>query len=153
MAAITNFMTKAAEFYLSAPAFFNWAAPLLVVGIGGLVGLAYWLGGKLAEAENNGLKAQIAALDQRFNFAKEQAALSTKEAVDLKAQLEKLKSQIAGRASLLELQNSTAVLDGNLNRLMIANTAVADALDYHYRSFGFDGNGQLIWRKIAGPAP
>jgi hypothetical protein len=67
MNAFTNFMTKAAELYLSAPLFFNWAVSIIVVSIGGLIGLAYWLGSKFAKAESDGLKAQIAALDQRFN--------------------------------------------------------------------------------------
>ena len=64
-----NFLTKGADFYLVAPSFFNWAAPIVVATIGGLIWLAYWFGGKFADSEINGQLAHIAALDQRVgNF-------------------------------------------------------------------------------------
>jgi hypothetical protein len=69
MDAFTNFLTKGVEFYLAAPAFFNWSVPAVFVGIGGITWLAYWLGGKFADSEVRGLRAQVAALDQRFNLA------------------------------------------------------------------------------------
>src|SRR5882762_6068153 len=118
-----SFLSKGAEFYLSAPAFFNWGAPLVVGIVGGLIWLAYWLGGKFAESENTGLKAQIAAIEQRFNLAKEQTVIFTKEIADLGAQLDNLKAKIANHAPLKELQDSTALLEGNIGRLQNANTA------------------------------
>jgi hypothetical protein len=36
MEAFKDFLTKAADLYLVAPAFFNWAAPILVAIIGGM---------------------------------------------------------------------------------------------------------------------
>jgi hypothetical protein len=146
MNAFTNFLTKGAEFYLSAPIFFNWAAPLLLAGIGGIIWFAYWLGGKFADSEINGLKAQIAALDQRFNLAKDQTAISTKEATESKAQLERLKQQIENHAPLESLQNSTSLLEGNLIRMISANTAASESLGHV--STGFDEKGRLIWRPI-----
>jgi hypothetical protein len=146
MSDFPNFLTKAAELYLAAPLFFNWAAPIVVAIVGGLIWLAYWLGGKFADSEINGLKAQIAALDQRFNFAKDQVASSTKEATDVRSQLDKLKGQIAVHAPVEQLQNSTALLEGNLNRLLTANTAASETLTH--RSTGFDEAGQLIWKPI-----
>jgi hypothetical protein len=146
MNAFLNFMTKAAELYLAAPMFFNWIVPTVVVAVGGLIWLAYWLGSKFAKAESDGLKAQIAALDQRFNFAKEQTSVAGREIEGLRAELQKLKEQIAHNATALELQNSTAILDGKLNRALSANTASSDALSF--RSVGFDKTGQLVWEPI-----
>jgi hypothetical protein len=56
MEAFKDFLTKAADLYLAAPAFFNWAAPILVAIIGGMIWLAFWLGGKLSEGEIAELK-------------------------------------------------------------------------------------------------
>jgi len=86
-------MTKVAELYLTAPSFFNWIGPALVVAVGGIIWLAYWLGSKFAKAESDGLKAQIAALDQRFNFAKEQTLVAGREIEGLKVELTKLKER------------------------------------------------------------
>jgi hypothetical protein len=136
MNAFLEFMKKAAELYLAAPVFFNWIGPLVVVAIGGLIWMAYWLGSKFAKAESDGLKAQIAALDQRFNFAKEQTLAAGKEIEDLKIELQKLKDQLAHNATPLELQNSTAMLDLKLNRALSANTASSDALSFRSIEFG-----------------
>ena len=150
MNAFLNFMTKVAELYLTAPSFFNWIGPALVVAVGGIIWLAYWLGSKFAKAESDGLKAQIAALDQRFNFAKEQTLVAGREIEGLKVELTKLKEQLAHNPSVLELQNSTAVLDGKLNRALSANTASSDALSF--RSVGFNSAGQLVWEPVTTPS-
>ncbi|SDK27662.1 MULTISPECIES: hypothetical protein [Bradyrhizobium] len=144
MDALKDFLTKAADLYLAAPAFFNWAAPIFIAAIGGLIGLAYWLGGKFADSEINGLKAQMAALDQRFSLAKEQTAVSAKEASDLKSQLEKLQHQITNRESTEVLTESSRVLTTNLNRMISANNAAQGYLV----STGFDKNGELSWRPM-----
>ena len=146
MSDFQNFLTKAVDFYLTAPQFFNWAAPIIVGAIAGTIWLAYWLGGKFADAEINGLKAQVAALDQRFSLAKEQTVVSMKEATDSKGQLEKLRQEINNRAPIETLQNSSKVLDANLNRVLSANTAASEILGYI--STGFDDRGQLKWRPI-----
>lgn len=146
MHAFTTVVTRGAEFYLSAPTFFNWAGPLLFVGISGVIWFAYWLGGKFADSEINGLKAQALVLDQRFSFAREQADLSTREATGLKAQLDSLKGQIEGHAPVPELQNSTSLIEVNLIRLIDANTAVSKSLGHV--STGFDSQGRLTWRPI-----
>src|SRR5258708_7304086 len=146
MNAFPNFLTKGAEFYLSAPTFFNWAVPILLAGIGGIIWLAYWLGGKFADSEINGLKAQIAALDQRFSLAKDRTAISTNEATESRAQLERLKQQIENHAPLESLQNSTSLLEGNLIRMISANNAASESLGHI--STGFDERGRLTWRPI-----
>lgn len=143
MDSFTNFLMKGADFYLSAPIFFNSAAPIAVAAFGGLIYLAYWLGCKFSQAENDGLKAQIAALDQRLNLAKEESAVAVKEADGLKVQVEKLEGQISSKAPTAEIQASAVLLRGNVNRLVSANNAVADLV-----SVGFDEKGQLKWREI-----
>jgi hypothetical protein len=144
MSDFRNFLTKAAELYLAAPLFFNWAAPIIVAIIGGLIGLAYWLGGKFADAEVNGLKAQIGALDQRFSLAQEQTAVAAKEATDLKASVEKLQMQIKERESTEVLVLSSKLLDENVNRVLSANTAAQGYLI----STGFNGAGGFNWRPM-----
>lgn len=146
MNAVTNFLTTGALFYLSAPTFFNWAVPLLLAGIGAIIWVAYWLGGKFRDSEINGLKAQLAAIDQRFNLAKDQTAISTDEATASKARLELLKRQIENRAPMESLQNSTALLERNLIRMIGANNAASESLGHI--STGFDEKGQLTWRPI-----
>jgi hypothetical protein len=146
MDALKDFLTKAAELYMAAPAFFNWAAPIIVALIGGLIGVAYWLGGKFSESEVNGLKAQVALIDQRFNFAKEQLDLATTEASSLKTLIERLNRQVKGRAPALEVQNSTSLIEGNIGRLMGATGAASDWLGHV--STGFDDKGQLSWRPM-----
>jgi hypothetical protein len=128
MNGFTNFLNKAAELYLAAPLFFNWFAAFLVTLVGGLLWLSYWLGGKFSQAEISGLKAQIAALEQRFNLAKEQAAISVQEGEALKKKVDVLHYQIEHKAPILELRNSTAVVDSNMNRMLAANTAVTETL-------------------------
>jgi hypothetical protein len=140
------FLTKAENLYQAAPQFFNWAGPIIAGAIAGTVWLVYWLGGKFADAEINGLKAQFAALDQRFSLAKEQTVVSTKEATDSKVQLDKLQHEINNRAPTETLQNSSKVLGANLNRVLSANTAASETLGYI--STGFDGRGQLRWRPM-----
>ncbi|QND70808.1 hypothetical protein [Tardiphaga robiniae] len=144
MNGFTNFLTKAAEFYLSAPTFFNWAGPVLVAIAGGIIWLAYFLGGKFAESEINGLKAQIAALDQRFSLAKEQTAEAAKEAADLKSSVEKLQVQIKNREPEEVLTRSSKLLDANVNRVLSANTAAQGYLI----STGFNEKGVLRWRPM-----
>lgn len=146
MDGFTTFLTKGAEFYLSAPTFFNWAGPASAVGIGGVIWLAYWLGGKFADSEINGLRAQALALTQRVNFAKDQAEISTEEAAGLKARLDTLNKQIVRRATPMELQNSTSLIESNLVRLIGANTAASESLGHV--STGFDAQGRLTWRPI-----
>jgi hypothetical protein len=141
---ISILVQKGTDLYLVAPLFFNWAASIVLATISGLIWLAYWLG--RGNSAINGVWAHIFAVDQRFNLAKEQAALSTKEATNSKIQLEKLRQEIDNRAPTETLQRSTAVLDGNLNRLLTANTSVSKSLGQV--SIGFDKNGQLIWRPI-----
>ena len=106
-----SFMTKAAELYLAAPQFFNWLAPVLLALFGGSVWLAYWLGSKFSKAENDGLKAQLAVLAERLNLVKDQAAISSKEAADTKAQFDIVRRQVANQAPFKDLQSSTAALE------------------------------------------
>jgi hypothetical protein len=141
-----NFVTKAAELYSAAPLFFNWAAPIVVAFISGLVWLAYWLGGKFADSEINGLTAQALVLNQHVSFAKDQAEISAKEAAGLKARLETLNEQITRRATPVELQDSTSLIEGNLARLIGANTAASESLGHV--STGIDAQGRLTWRPI-----
>jgi hypothetical protein len=143
MGDLQNFLTKAAELYLAAPLFFNWAAPIVVAFISGLVWLAYWLGGKFADSEINGLTAQALVLNQHVSFAKDQAEISAKEATGLK---ETLNEQITRRATPIELQNSTSLIEGNLARLIGANTAASESLGHV--STGIDAQGRLTWRPI-----
>lgn len=140
------FLSKGAELYLSAPQFFNWVIPAFFAFVAGAIWLAYWLGGKFADAEVKGLKAHIGALDQRFSLAKEQTMVSTQEAVTTKTQLEVLKKQIEESAPREVLQNSRSVLEGNLNRVVSANNAASHSLGMV--SVGFDERGQLKWRPI-----
>lgn len=144
MSDFMNFMTKGAEFYLAAPNFFKWVLPVVVAAIGGAIWLAYFLGGKFAAAEINGLKAQSGAQDQRFSLAKEQLALSVKEASELKIELEKLTIQINNHASTDVLKQSSQSLGANLNRVISANNAAQDYLV----SVGFDENGGFTWRRM-----
>ncbi|MBH5397380.1 hypothetical protein HZZ13_06190 [Bradyrhizobium sp. CNPSo 4010] len=146
MDAFKDFLTKAGELYLAAPAFFNWAAPILVAAFAGIVWFAWWLGGKLSEGEIAELKGKVEVLDQRLNFAKDRADAATKEVAEAKAGFEKLKKEIAGVAPREKLQDSADVFEGNLNRLFSANNSTASALGFV--STGFDERGGLKWRKI-----
>jgi len=146
MDAFKDFLSKAADLYLAAPAFFNWAAPLIFAGICAVIWFAWWLGGKLSEGEIAELKGKVEVLDQRLNFAKDRADAATKEATDIKAEFEKLKKEIANQAPREILQNSAAVLEINLDRLVSANNSTSKTLGYI--STGFDGRGQLKWRPV-----
>ena len=146
MDAFKEFLTKAAELYLAAPAFFNWAAPILVAVFAGIVWFAWWLGGKLSEGEIAELKGKVEVLDQRLNFAKDRADAATKEAAEAKAEFEKLKKEIADQAPRETLQNSADAFEGNFNRLLTANNSTATVLGFV--STGFNNRGGLKWRPI-----
>jgi hypothetical protein len=146
MNAFSNFMTKAAELYLAAPAFFIAAVPILITAVAGVVWFAWWLGGKLSEGEIAQLKGKVEVLDQRLSFAKDRADAAAKEATDIKIEFEKLKKEITNQAPREILQNSAAVLEINLDRLVSANNSTSSVLGYV--STGFDRSGQLKWRSV-----
>jgi hypothetical protein len=164
---VDKFLKASIDLYYSAPAFFNYSVPILVGGYIGFLWAGYGFGKWVQQSEIAGLKAvndagkaqndalksqndigkeRALVMEERLKLAKEQQDISTKEASALKAQLEKLKAQIQSNAPQLELQNSTSVIEGNLNRLIGANTAASEALGYI--SIGFDGEGRLKWRPI-----
>jgi hypothetical protein len=152
MDAFKDFITKATELYLTAPAFFNWAAPLLLACIAGLIWFAFWLGSKLSESQIEQLKGKAEVLEQRVVFAKDRADAAVKEAKDTKAQLntfmqkvdnlQKIDSQAAREA----VRNAREALDHNINRLLSANTTTATVLGHI--STGFDEHGKLKWRPL-----
>lgn len=146
MDAFSDFLIKAAQLYLSAPSFFNWAAPILVAAFAAIVWFAWWLGGKLSDGEIAELKGKVEVLEQRVAFAKERSDAATKEATDIKSDFEKLKQQIANQAPREILQNSASVLEINFDRLLSANNSTSSVLGYV--STGFDGKGQLKWRPV-----
>lgn len=141
-----DFVTKAAELYLAAPAFFNWAAPILVAVFAGIVWFAWWLGGKLSEGEIAELKGKVEVLDQRLAFAKDRADAATKEVTAAKADFEKLRQQISNQAPRETLQNSASVLEINFDRMLSANNSTSTVLGYV--STRFDRKGQLKWRPV-----
>lgn len=144
MNGIADFATKAVDFYLSAPTFFNWAAPLLLGAIGFLIWFAYFLGGKLSESENRGVKAENSAIEQRLKLAQEQAAISAKETEQLKTQVEALQKNIEDNASQFELQKSAAALDHNLNRIVSANEAAKFILKAEPGQFKVQGRESFV---------
>lgn len=98
------------------------------------------------KAQNDIGKEKAGVMEERLKLAREQADISAKEAAELKGQLEKLKVQIQSRASQLELQTSTSVIEDNLSRLIDANTATSGYLGHV--STGFDEKGSRKWRPI-----
>jgi hypothetical protein len=152
MGAFKDFITKAAELYLTAPVFFNWAAPLLLACIGGFIWFAFWLGSKLSESQIEQLKGKAEVLEQRVVFAKDRADAAVKEANDTKAQLktfmQKLDSvqKVDNQASREAVQNAKEALDHNIDRLLSANTSTATLLGRI--STGFDEHGNLNWRPL-----
>lgn len=147
MNAFNNFMTKAAELYLSAPTFFNWAAPLLLACIGGLIWLAYWLGGKLSEARIEQLKGKVEVLEQRFEFARDKADAASKEAADTKAKFEAFTQKIDSQAPREVILNAREAVGENIDRLLTANSSTTTALE-GVISAGFDEHGKLKWRPM-----
>jgi hypothetical protein len=164
-----GFVTAILDLYRLVPSFILWVIPTLVAGYVAFLWSGYALGkwvhqaeiaglrsaNDAAKAQNEALKAQndvgkerALVMEQRLMLAREQQDISTKEATALKEQLEKLNAQIRSQASGFELQASANVIEGNLNRLMGANTAASEILGHI--STGFDEKGQLKWRPIRG---
>lgn len=71
MNAFQNFMSKAADLYLAAPIFFNWAAGVVFAIACGVIWFAYWLGGKLLEGQVAELKGKVEVLEQRVAFGRQ----------------------------------------------------------------------------------
>ncbi|MBR1204477.1 MULTISPECIES: hypothetical protein [unclassified Bradyrhizobium] len=164
---VDRFLKASVDLYYSAPGFFNYSIPILIGGYLGFLWAGYGFGkwvqqseiaglkatNDAGKAQNDALKAQndvgkerAIVMEERLKLAKEQQDISTKEAAALKNELGKLKGQIESRAPQLELQNSTSVIEGNLNRLIGASTAASHYLGHV--STGFDENGRLTWRPI-----
>ena len=157
---VDKFLKASVDLYNLAPGFFNYSVPLLVGGYGAFLWSGYGFGKWVQQSEIAGLKAandagvaqnealkaqndigkeRAVVMEERLKLAKEQQDISTKEAAALKEELEKLKRQIESRAPQFELQNSTSVIEGNLNRLIGANTAASNYLGPV--STGFDEKG------------
>jgi hypothetical protein len=158
MDAFKDFMTKAAELYLTAPAFFNWAAPLLVACIGGLIWFAFWLGRKLSEGQIEQLKGKVEVLEQHVVFAKDRADDAIREATDTKANFETFTQKIDSQAPREILQNAREGLDQNFDRLLSANTSTATVLgrnpfSYLYKLSQAPEAGQPRTRREGGVRP
>lgn len=128
MNAFTNFLTKGAEFYLSASNFFNWGGPILFGLTCVIVYGAYWLGARLEGSSKETLKDRIGTIEERLKFAKDQSDDATRKAQDLKSELADLKKNIDDGVPILTLQNSTAHLDIKASNLLQANTALSSTL-------------------------
>jgi hypothetical protein len=117
-------LRRASELYDVSPAFFNWTGGLLVAVVGG----AWWLRGHFEQSEKNGLRAQVAALDQQLKLAKQQFEISERETASFKQQVTALQEQINRGAKLRELTNATTDLTITLGKVLAANDLVSGTL-------------------------
>jgi len=153
---LAKFFKTAIELYNLWPSFFYSVAGLIIPITLGLITVTWRMRGFKADTEQERLKGnmevlektltgqievtkttlngQIALLKEHLAFAKEQQGAAQKEAENLKAQLTEFKPQLTelvekgGRKAFADIQNSTAVLESTLGRLLSANNAVSVAL-------------------------
>jgi hypothetical protein len=128
MNSFTNFLTKAAEFYLSAPSFFNWAAPIAFALLCVVIYGAYWLGTRLEGSSREALKAKAEALEERLKLARDRSDEAMQKAEDLKRELTDLKNAAEAGSSLVVTRETAAHLDLKATNLLQANTAVSFSL-------------------------
>jgi hypothetical protein len=105
MNAFQNFLEKSAELYFAAPTFFNWVLPSLFALFCAIVYFAFWLGGKLEDAEKRGLKAQNDAVLAQLTLAEYQATIVRKTIGELQTDLQ-VNEKTSGKSNyqLLHLQ-------------------------------------------------
>jgi hypothetical protein len=86
------------------------------------------LRGHFEQSEKNGLRAQVAALDQQLKLAKQQFEISERETASFKQQVTALQEQINRGAKLRELTNATTDLTITLGKVLAANDLVSGTL-------------------------
>jgi hypothetical protein len=93
MADVPDFWTRQYMAFVSAP-----VACLAFVAIGALAG--WWLKGRVAEGQINGLQAQNAALNERLTLAGEKLTVVEGRLSEAKANVEELQQKIKANAPL-----------------------------------------------------
>jgi hypothetical protein len=129
------FTSKAAELYEAGPSFWNWCALGLPTIIGTLMWFSWRYGKNSRDDEVAGLRERIDGYKERVEFVKHQEQVARNAATKLEAELKTLENQTT-HASVRQLQDSTAIIQGSLSQILSASTTTPETLIAPGRALG-----------------